>query len=86
VLDTDAVQPIVAHMELEPIDGVSLELYVEISKSLARVGYDQAKGPAIAASMGITAAAWATAASGWNDRIRADPAIARRFNDLYTGG
>jgi hypothetical protein len=69
----------------EPVAGVSLELYAEISKGLAAVGYDQSKAPEIAATHGVSAESWQAAVDGWNDRIRTTPAVANRFNALYTG-
>ena len=71
--------------DLSPIAGVSLELYAEISKSLAEVGYDQTKAPEMAARKGVSAADWETALAGWNARITANPAVAKQFNALYTG-
>jgi hypothetical protein len=72
-----------AAADLEPIDGVSLSLYAEISKCLAAVGYDQAQAPVIAAAKGVAPGAWERATAGWTARIRADPSVARRFNELY---
>jgi hypothetical protein len=72
-----------AAADLEPIDGVSLSLHAEISKCLAAVGYDQAQAPAIAASKGVAPGAWERATAGWTARIRADPSLARLFNELY---
>jgi hypothetical protein len=72
--------------DYEPIAGVSLDLYAEISKGLAAYNYDQSKAPQIAASKGVSGDDWATAMNGWNDRIKASPAVAQRFNALYTGG
>jgi cytochrome c1 len=69
----------------EPIAQVSIELYVDISKGLATVGYDQSKGPEIAAQHGVSADRWETAVAGWNDRIRTSPDVASRFNALYIG-
>jgi hypothetical protein len=71
--------------DLEPIAGVSLEQYVEISKGLSEHGYDQSKAPLVAASKGVSADSWETAVAGWNDRIKANRAIGQRFNQLYTG-
>lgn len=71
--------------DLEPINGVSLELYAEISKSLATVGYDQTKLPELAAARGVAAADWDAAMNAWNARMQAFPAVASRFNALYTG-
>jgi hypothetical protein len=71
--------------DFEPIAGVSLELYTEISKSLATVNYDQTKGPEMAAKKGVVAADWQAAVDGWNARMKANQAVAKRFNALYTG-
>ena len=71
--------------EYEPISGVSIELYAEVSKGLAAYDYDQSKAVEIAASKGIAPADWDQAMAGWNDRIRANPGVAQRFNALYMG-
>ena len=47
---TSTVQAPAAGGSTEPIAGVSLELYADISKGLADFGYDQSKGPVVAAS------------------------------------
>jgi hypothetical protein len=70
--------------DLDPIAGVSLELYAQISKQLATVGYDQAKAAGIAATHGVSSANWSTAEKGWGDRIRADRGVGVKFNALYT--
>ena len=75
----------VADADLAPIAGVSLELYAEISRSFAEVGYDQARGPELAGRKGVAPDAWALAVDGWNARIAAVPTVAARFNALYTG-
>jgi hypothetical protein len=71
--------------DFEPINGVSLELYAEISKGLAAVGYDQSQAPVIAASKGVSASDWDAAMNGWNARMQTNPAVAKRFNALYMG-
>ena len=71
--------------DFEPIAGVSLELYAEISKGLAAVNYDQSQAPAIAATKGVSGENWQAAVDGWNARMTANPAVASRFNALYTG-
>jgi hypothetical protein len=76
-------QPAGAPADYEPIAEVSIEVYVDIAKGLATVGYDQSKGPEIAAQHGISAQRWETAMAGWNDRIRTSPDVASRFNALY---
>jgi hypothetical protein len=71
--------------DFAPIAGVSLELYAEVSKGLAEYNYDPAMAPQIAAMKGIAADSWQTAADTWNARMKANPAVAQRFNALYTG-
>jgi hypothetical protein len=72
--------------EDEPIAGVSLEQYAAISKHAAAFGHDPAKMAEFAAARGITELAWHTAVAGWNARLRADAAVARRFNLRYREG
>lgn len=76
---------VAANGDFSPIAGVSLETYVTISRSFAEVGYDQSRGPELAARQGVGPAAWAEALEGWNARITAFPPVASRFNALYTG-
>ena len=71
--------------DFEPISGVSLELYAEISKGLAAVNYDQSRAPEIAASHGVNATDWAAAVDGWNARMQTNSAVGQKFNALYTG-
>jgi hypothetical protein len=70
--------------DFEPIAGVSLELYVEISKGLAIYNYDQTKAIVVAASKGVTESDWSAAMAGWNARMRSNPGVGQRFNLLYT--
>ncbi len=72
-----------AIVDFDPIAGVSIELYAEISKGLAAYNYDIAKGPEVAAAKGVSAESWEEAMQGWNDRIKANRAVAQRFNALY---
>jgi hypothetical protein len=69
--------------DFEPIAGVSLEQFAAISKGVAAYNYDQSKLVEVAASKGVDAASWDHASQGWNDRIKANPAVAQRFNVLY---
>jgi hypothetical protein len=39
----------------------------------------------VAASKGVPPESWQRATTGWNERIKASPAVARHFNKLYTG-
>ncbi|MEO6157277.1 MAG: hypothetical protein ABIQ39_06570 [Ilumatobacteraceae bacterium] len=76
--------PLLTMTDESPIAGVTLELYVSISRSLADVGFDASKAPELAAKHGISPTAWEAAIVGWNARMQAQPAIAQRFNVLYT--
>jgi hypothetical protein len=69
--------------DFEPIAGVTLEQFAEVSKGVAAYNYDASRLVEIAASRGIAAFSWETADQGWNARIRANPAVAQRFNQLY---
>lgn len=69
--------------DFEPIAGVSLEQFAAISKGVAAYNYDQSKLVEVAASKGVDDASWGQASQGWNDRIKANPAVAQRFNLLY---
>lgn len=71
--------------DYEPIAGVTLEHYADISKQLAGHGYDQSQAVTIAAGRGISPSNWEQAVSGWNERIRRNPTVGQRFNQLYTG-
>jgi hypothetical protein len=72
--------------DLAPIGGVSLDLYVELSRELGARGYTLEQAPALAAERGIAAADWHAAVDGWNGRMGANPAVALEFNRLYQGG
>lgn len=70
--------------DFEPVAGVSLELYAEISRSFAEVGYDMSQAHALAARKGVSAAAWDAASEEWAACIRRNRAVGQRFNALYT--
>jgi hypothetical protein len=69
--------------DFEPISGVSLEQFAAISKGVAAYNYDQTKLVEVAAQHNVGAVDWEDASKGWNDRIKANPAVAQRFNLLY---
>jgi hypothetical protein len=69
--------------DFEPISGVSLEQFASVSKGVAAFNYDASKLVDIAASKGISSYDWEDAHSKWNERIKANPAVASRFNQLY---
>ena len=72
--------------DLAPIGGVSLQDYAEVGRQLAAVGNDLTLAPQLAASRGVDAGDWAAAVEGWNQRMLANPAIARELHRLYVGG
>jgi len=69
--------------DFEPIASVSLEQFAAISKGVAAYNYDQTKLVEVAAQHGVGSDDWESASRGWNDRIKANPAVAQRFNLLY---
>ena len=69
----------------EPIAGVDLATYAQVSAGLAQFDYDVTRAPELAAQRGIDAASWQAATDGWNARISASPAVAQHFNAFYTG-
>ena len=77
--------PAAAGGDFEPIAGVSLQQFAAVCKGLAAHGYDQSKGPEVAASMGIGPAEWQQALDGWNARVKANPAVAQGFSAAYHG-
>ena len=77
--------PAAGDPDFEPIAGVSIELYAEISKGLAAYNYDQSKGPELAAAKGVGAEDWQAAMDGWNARMQSNRAVGQRFNALYMG-
>jgi hypothetical protein len=79
-----ATAPAGAASSSEPVAGVSLALYAEISKGLTAYGYDQSNAVEVAAAKGVSSDDWAAALEGWNARIEADRSVASEFNRLYT--
>ncbi len=71
--------------DLEPIAGVSLALYAEISRGLSAHGYDTSRSFDLAAERGIGRDDWQAAMDGWNARMVTSPAVGRAFNDAYMG-
>jgi hypothetical protein len=68
--------------DFEPIAGVSLELYADISRECAARPGDLGHAAMIAAGRGVSAESWQAAMNGWNARMH-NPAVAQRFNALY---
>ena len=66
----------------EPIAGVSLELYADISRDCAARPGDLGHATMVASGRGVSAESWQAAMNGWNARMH-NPAVAQRFNALY---
>lgn len=79
-----AGQPLPAELS-EPIAGVDLATFAQVSAGLAQFNYDQTRIGELAAQRGIDPISWQTAIDGWNARIAASPAVASQFNAFYTG-
>jgi hypothetical protein len=75
----------VAGTEGEPIMGVSLALYAEISREVWSRGGEQSLALIVAKQHRIDDQSWGIAVAGWNDRLRASTALAARFNQLWRG-
>ena len=72
--------------DFSPINGVSIEQYAAVCKSLGPAAADPAKAHEAASAAGIAAADWDTAAAGWATRMQGGTAVGQRFNQLYIGG
>ena len=69
---------------LEPIAGVSIELYAAISKAAATQGADEAGLVGLAMARGVDSPeSWHTAYEGWNARMKNDMQLATHFGHLY---
>ncbi|MGH2905479.1 MAG: hypothetical protein ACRDKI_01775 [Solirubrobacterales bacterium] len=75
-----------AEGDFEPINGVSIEQYASVCKSLGPAAADPAKAHEAAAAAGISAEDWDAAAAGWAARMQGGTAVGQRFNQLYMGG
>lgn len=69
--------------ELEPIAGISLASFVDVSRELARYQFDATRAVDVAAERGIERDAWATAVTGWIERLRTSPQVAEEFDRIY---
>ena len=69
---------------LEPIAGVTLDLYAAISKAAALQGADESGLVGLALARGVTSPeAWNEAYTGWNARMQGDMQLATQFGHLY---
>lgn len=68
---------------LAPIAGVSLEVYVRVTRGIAAYHFDRSKLPFVAGAYGVAPQNWAVAEPGWSVLIQYDPAVSARFDELY---
>lgn len=70
--------------ELEPIAGVSLEVYAEMLALMSDVGEDEAACLDIAARHGVGRDDWEAAKAGWTARF-SDPSLENRVSHAFLG-
>jgi hypothetical protein len=68
---------------LEPIAGVTIEKYAEVSKAIGERKLDQAGIDRLVLSQGLTPEAWQAAYDGWNERFKGNMALSVHFGTLY---
>jgi hypothetical protein len=68
---------------LEPIAGVTLEKYAELSKAVGERKLDQAGIESFVQLHGLTPEAWQAAYDGWNERFKGNMALSVHFGNLY---
>jgi hypothetical protein len=69
---------------LEPIDGVSLERYAQLSKTIGtRQLTTEAQVHEFLASQGHTPEQWTAAWEGWNKRMEQDMSLSGHFSVLF---
>lgn len=68
---------------LEPIAGVTLEKYAELSKAIGEKKLDQAGIESFVQLHGVTPDSWQAAYEGWNERFKGNMALSVHFGTLY---
>ena len=68
---------------LEPIAGVTLEKYAELSKAVGERKLDQAGIESFVQLHGLTPEAWKAAYDGWNARFKDNMPLSVHFGSLY---
>jgi hypothetical protein len=69
---------------LEPIDGISLERYAQLSKTIGtRQLTSEAQVHEFLAEQGHTPEQWQVAWEGWNARMKADMGLSGHFSVLF---
>jgi hypothetical protein len=68
---------------LEPIAGITLEQYAELSKAVGERKLDQAGIESFVQLRGLTPEAWQAAYDGWNERFKDNMALSVHYGNLY---
>ena len=69
---------------LQPIAGVSLDQYAQITKMAANQGITDEVGVCgLAETQGVPSDSFKAAIAGWNERMRQSMVIGQRFNQTY---
>ncbi len=67
-----------------PIEGISLDLYAEITAGLLKNGVMGIENVTkFAESKGVPAGAWTTVQNGWVSRMGQSPAVMNRYGHIY---
>jgi hypothetical protein len=69
--------------ELEPIAGISLERYAQLSKTLGERRLQGTAFVSLIEAHGMREADWQTAYDGWNARMKTNNALSMEFAALY---
>lgn len=70
--------------DLDPVAGVSLQLYVTILRAATSRGYEEVRSRTAARAQGVSDQAWTEALDGWNQRLRRNPEVATAIYDGLT--
>jgi len=68
---------------LEPINGISLEQYARIAKTIGEQRLDQAGTEALVQRLGLSVADWQAAYDGWNARFKGNTQLSVQFGTIY---
>ncbi len=68
---------------LDPINGISLEEYARIAKTIGEQRLDQAGTEALVQRIGHSVADWQGAYDGWNERFKGNTALSVQFGTIY---
>jgi hypothetical protein len=68
---------------LDPINGISLDEYARIAKTIGEQRLDQAGTEALVRRVGHSVDDWQSAYDGWNERFKGNTALSVQFGTIY---